>query len=113
MFAVKNFIVDLIANAQRRPAISGRRLNEDTLERRVQQVLSVHHRVVSDAACEAQIRQSSLLVQMIQNMEANLFKPKLQARGDVMLAICQNSARCAWWAKPPGKFIGKDAANNW
>src|SRR5215212_5710372 len=112
MFAVKNAMVDLIASAQRRPAISRRRLNEDTLERRVQQELSVHHRVVSDAACEAQIRQPSLLVQMIQNMEANLFEPKLQARGDVVFASCQSSARRAWWAKPLSKFVRIDATDN-
>src|SRR5690349_14931392 len=70
----QNRIMNLITNAQRGPAITSRRLNEHALERRVQQNLSVQHRVVRDATGEPEIRHTSLLVQMIQDMKPNFFE---------------------------------------
>src|SRR5829696_2717053 len=91
-FALQNAIVDLITDAERRATVTRRRLNEDTLERRMQQYLSVHDGVVSDTAGKTQVSQSGPLVKIIQDVKRHFFETLLQARSDVAFTIRE---RCA------------------
>src|ERR1041385_3781092 len=91
----EHMVVQVITNAERRSTVTRGGLNKDPLERRVQQNLSVHHRVVSDTAGQAEIRQTSLLVQMIQHNKGDLFQSQLQTRRNVALAIRQHRTRLA------------------
>src|SRR6185369_9123943 len=99
-------------NTERRATIAGRRLNEDTLERRVQEYLAVHYRVVGDTACKPEISQACALVEIVQNMKCDFFKTQLQTRGDVALAIGQRRAFRARWSKQSRELIREHAADH-
>src|SRR6185369_4843727 len=105
-------IINLVTHAQRSTTITRRRLNEQTLERCIEQDLAVHYRVVRHTARQAQVSQAGLLVKMIQHVKPDFFETKLQARRNVALAISQRSAGRAGWAKEVFIFVGKDPADH-
>src|SRR6185369_7903565 len=110
--ALQHAIVDLITNTERSATVAGRRLNEDTLERRVQEYFSVHHRVVGDTACKPQISQACAIVKIVQNVERDFFETQLQTRGDIALAICKRGALRAWWSEHSREFIREHTADH-
>src|SRR5215813_14909466 len=85
-FAIQNAIVNLITDANRGATVARRRLHKNASERRVQQNLAVHNRVVSHASRQSEISQTRALMQVIQDMKTNLFKSQLQAGSNILLA---------------------------
>src|SRR5262249_7734098 len=105
-------VIDLVTNSERRAAVARRRLHKHAAKRRMQQNLSVHHRVVGHAARQSQVSQARLLMQKTQYMERDFFEPQLKTRGNDLLALRQRCSRYARRTKAPRKFIGKDSPDH-
>src|SRR5215217_4040798 len=110
--ALQHAIVDLVTDTERRTAITRRGLNENTLKRAVQQYLSVHYRVVCNAACEPQVSQSSPLVKIAQYVKSDFFETQLQTRSNIALTIRKLRAVGTWWSKQSREFVREHTSDH-
>src|SRR5207248_1172885 len=82
-------VPNLITDADRSAAVSGRRLNEHAAKWRVLQDLAVEHRVIGHAASQSQIGHAGFGIKMIKHMKGNLFQTQLEACRDIRVSFAE------------------------